>query len=303
MPVKKVSNKDLYKLLIPESKQTNLIHELTKIPPREAGDNMPHYQIFKEGYLQQADLLFMPTDAFGFKYALVVVDAHSRKLDAEPIKNKDSSTIIKAFTKIYKRGILKYPIIIGFDPGSEFKNKEVKSYFTDHDVYVKYGQVNRHRQQSLVEGKNYILGINLNKIMNAKELETGKTSKQWTKYLPKLIELLNKNLPKPITKAISDTPIITKENQNILSEGDKVRVALDYPKSASNDTRLSGRFRAGDLRFDKKIEKIEQVNIKPGFPPLYQVEDHQGVNYTSQQLQPINKPWYRSNSPLRRNNN
>ena len=157
---------------------------------------MPHYQIFKEGYLQQADLLFMPTDAFGFKYALVVVDAHSRKLDAEPIKNKDSSTIIKAFTKIYKRGILKYPTIMGFDPGSEFKNKEVKSYFTDNDVYVKYGQVNRHRQQSLVEGKNYILGINLNKIMNAKELETGKTSKQWTKYLPKLIELLNKNLPK-----------------------------------------------------------------------------------------------------------
>ena len=99
MPVKKVSNKDLYKLLIPESKQTNLIHELTKIPPREAGDNMPHYQIFTEGYLQQADLLFMPTDAFGFKYALVVVDAHSRKLDAEPIKIKIVQQSLKHLLK------------------------------------------------------------------------------------------------------------------------------------------------------------------------------------------------------------
>ena len=42
---------------------------------------MPHMQVFKPNHLEQADLLFMPTGAFGYKYILVIVDAHSKKCD------------------------------------------------------------------------------------------------------------------------------------------------------------------------------------------------------------------------------
>jgi hypothetical protein len=287
MTSKKISMANLYKQLIPETKHSKDIDELTKIPPPEKGDNMPHYQIFKANYLHQGDLLFMPSFN-GFRYVLVITDGHTRKCNAIPIKNKDSATIIKAFDKAYKKnGILEYPTIIGFDPGSEFNNKDVKQYFTEHDVYVKFGQVNRHRSQALVEAKNYTIGNNLNKIMNAKELETGKTNKDWVQYLPKLVKLINDNLPKPITKAISDTPMITKQNNKLLDEGDMVRVALDYPKSASDNKRLHGTFRAGDLRWSRTPHEIEQVNIKPGYPPLYKIDGYKAVNYTRQQIQPV----------------
>lgn len=284
---KKLSLNELYKELIPKTKHSNDIDILTKRPPPEKKENMPRYQIFKANYLHQGDLFFMPSFK-GYQYALVITDGHTKKVDAIPIKNKTSATIIKSFNKIYqKNGILEYPTIISFDAGTEFKNKEVKDYFTEHDVYIKYARTNRHRQQALIEAKNFTIGSNLNKIINAKELETGKTNKDWVQYLPKLIELINDNLPKPKIKAISETPMITKQNQNLLNEGDKVRVILDYPKGASDNKRLIGKFRAGDLRWEKTPKEIEQVNIKPGYPPLYKIDGIKGTNYTRQQLLPV----------------
>lgn len=65
---------------------------------------MPHFQSFAPGYTQQADLLFLPHD-HGYKYALVVIDNYSRKLDAEPLKSKKAAEVKKAFEKIYKRDV------------------------------------------------------------------------------------------------------------------------------------------------------------------------------------------------------
>ena len=83
------------------------LKQLTTIPQKEKNNEMPNMQVFTPNHLEQADLLFMPTGAFGFKYILVIVDAHSKKCDAEAIKNKLSSTVMKALIKIYKRGIVK----------------------------------------------------------------------------------------------------------------------------------------------------------------------------------------------------
>ena len=73
-------------------------------------------QVFTANHLEQTDLLFMPTGAFGYKYILVIVDAHTKKCDAEAIKNKLSKTVINALIKIYKRGIVKQPKILISSP-------------------------------------------------------------------------------------------------------------------------------------------------------------------------------------------
>ena len=57
------------------------LKQLTTIPQKEKNNEMPHMQVFKPNHLEQADLLFMPTGAFGYKYILVIVDAHSKKCD------------------------------------------------------------------------------------------------------------------------------------------------------------------------------------------------------------------------------
>ena len=99
----------------------------------------------------------MPTGAFGFKYILVIVDAHSKKCDAEAIKNNLSSTVMKALIKIYKRGDVKEPRILSVDAGTKFKD-EFKAYCDKNNIILKIGHTNRHRQQSLVEAKNKIIG-------------------------------------------------------------------------------------------------------------------------------------------------
>ena len=38
------------------------IKSLYKVPERENGDDMPHYQVFKSNLIEQADLLYLPED-------------------------------------------------------------------------------------------------------------------------------------------------------------------------------------------------------------------------------------------------
>ena len=68
----------------------------------------PHWVVDKPNYLQQADLLFLPTDQ-GEKYTLVVVDVASRYTDVKPLSSKTSGRVAKAFLKIYSRKKLKFP--------------------------------------------------------------------------------------------------------------------------------------------------------------------------------------------------
>ena len=74
--------------------------QLHKTPIREAREEMPIFQSFKPGFTHQADLQYLPTAVFGYKFLLVVVDNHTRHFDAEPIKKRDSVQVAKAFEKI-----------------------------------------------------------------------------------------------------------------------------------------------------------------------------------------------------------
>ena len=59
------------------------LYNLYKTPKKDKGVNMPRIEVFEENAVHQADILFLPHDG-AYKYALVVVDAASGKVDAEP---------------------------------------------------------------------------------------------------------------------------------------------------------------------------------------------------------------------------
>ena len=265
--------KDVVNKTISDNSRDKDIKELKslyQIPKKEKLDDMPHFQVFKDGF-QQADLLFLPMDN-KYNYALVVVDIHSRKCDAEPITTKSTETVVKAFQKIYKRKILKLPTSITFDSGSEFKG-ETKAYFKNQDIKVRYAETNRHRQISMAEAKNKIIGSTLHKLMALVELKTKKESRKWVQYLPELVSVINKSLPEPINKALKDEPFSSKTNEDILPIGTRVRVKLDYPINLVNKKRLVGTFRSSDIRWTRDIKTITNIILKPGFPIMYQVND------------------------------
>jgi hypothetical protein len=130
----------------------HLLYNLYVPPTKDKGLNIPHIQPAEKHFVNQADILYMPQDG-NYKYALVVVDIGSKLTDAEPLKDKTSSSVLNAFKKIYSRKILKIPKRLEIDSGSEFKG-ELKKYFEDNYVILRFGKPNRHRQQALVEKRN-----------------------------------------------------------------------------------------------------------------------------------------------------
>ena len=119
----------------------------------------------------------MPEDPKGYKYILMVVDLETRKIDAQPLKRREAIAVLKGFKAIYKRKHLKsLTVRLEVDDGNEFK-AEVKKYFIQKlKVHVRVRKPRRHRQQSLVECANKLVGQALYQRMAAQELLTGEVS-------------------------------------------------------------------------------------------------------------------------------
>lgn len=268
-----------------------LLDKLHQPPKKDSALNTPHFQEDEPGMTQQADLLVLPNDN-GYKYALVVIDVGSRQLDAEPLQSRDSIAVKKAFNSIYKRKYISIPERIEVDPGAEFKGA-VKTYFEGHGVFIRVGEVGRHRQQAVVERANQTIGSVLHKRMTGEELLTGKLSTEWVHDLPVLISAMNKRVKEMKKKKPTTAATCEGSSCKLLNEGDQVRVQLDYPIDTISGKKLFGKFRSSDLRWDTVIRTIKQVQLIPGQPPTYRLDGPVGVNklskvaYTKNQLQSV----------------
>ncbi len=270
------------------------LYNLYKKPIKETYQQTPHFnQTYSANVDHQADLLFLPTDN-GYKYALVVTDVATRLSDAVPLKSKSSETVINALKTIYNRGILSVPEYLYMDSGSEFKG-EVKKYLEENNIGFKYAKTGRHRQIAMVERTNQYLGKALFHRMQAQELLTGKTSREWVNELPKVIGLINKQRKRDPPK-VANEPICSGDDCNALEMGTVVRTKLDNPLDYVHDKQLPGKFRATDIRWDPHPRFIANVMFLPGQPPLYQLNDEKDINkidqsaaYTKGQLQVVPK--------------
>ena len=268
------------------SLDNELLHNLYKKVSRIK--DYPTSNQVTEGTTHQADLLFLPNDD-GYKYALVVTDVGSRKLDAEPIKDKSNKTVLDAFKTIYKRKILDLPdIMLQVDPGTKFQGS-VKKFFNDNNVIVRVGKAGHHQSQANVEAKNQMIAKALFLRMTAQELKTGEVSTEWVEFLPTVIKLLNERLQKNNKKVdVSNKPIKTnKANKELLTEGTKVRVFLDEPRNVHDNTKLHGKFRTSDIRWEVQPTVIKQIILRPDTPPMYITEKYPHTTYLREQLQVV----------------
>lgn len=279
-------NKILTDLKILSNERDNsVVKNLTRIPPKEPRDVMPHTTAPIQNAVQQADILFLPNDD-GYKYLLVVVDIATRRVDAEPLKSKESNEVKKALQKIYKRKVLKSPLRLEVDAGKEFEGAFKTYYNKLFDIVKKIA--GRHRQQSVVETKNFQIGKILNTRMLVEEMNNNDVSRSWVDILPDVIKLMNKYLSHKAVDTNVDEPIKTNAfTANVLPIGTKVRVQLDNPKSYIDDKALSGKFRAGDIRWTKTTHTITQIYLRPAQPPMYQLDNNKRVAYTKYQLQVV----------------
>src|SRR5438270_11560948 len=72
-------------------------------PRKEKRFERPKVLIWKANATQQADTCKMPEDK-GFEYFLVLVELACRRVDRQPLKNKEAGSVLTTLKRTYKRG-------------------------------------------------------------------------------------------------------------------------------------------------------------------------------------------------------
>jgi hypothetical protein len=259
-------------------------------PKKEKKSEQPKVLVWKVNATQQSDTCGMPEDK-GYKYFLVLVELACRRVDGEPLKDKEALTVLNAFKAIYERHRIIPPTHrIEVDSGTEFNNRLVRNFFTKEiGVLIRFGQTGRHRQQCFAERAIQEIQKPLLQRMTAQEQLTGQPSTEWVDDFRDIVNAVDakwrRNPP-----AIPVGPPILSKNDILLSVGTKVRTKLEDPISVLGE-KLHGRFRTGDIRWDPRIRVIRKLILSPEQPPMYLLDGPHGrlkvsrCAYTRKQLQ------------------
>jgi hypothetical protein len=276
-------------------------------------DNVP----LVEDWNMMADLLFLPTAKFGFKYLLCLVDLATDEFDIEPIKNKEPGTILKAMKKCFTRDHVKEPkYSLKTDSGNEFKGVFHK-WLYDKSILHKTAPPHRHSSMGNVESLNKQLGRLFNGYMNKMEEKTGKTYKNWTDIVPIVRQKLNAARKKSVPKNINEyqypvqedleeveeevpikskkATILTKHYKQIKPKyrvGRYVYRYLDHPQNALGKNQPTAARREGDYNWNRTPQRVERVITMGGQGALYRyiLEDLPNVSFTERQLRPAPNP-------------
>ena len=125
----------------------------------------PKFDVLVPNEVHQADLLYLPHDRptrsrKTFKYALTVVDVASRYKDAEPLTTNKMNEVAKSSRTNLQTGFVKMAKLLLVDPGREFLGA-VNQLLSKHNVEVRCGRVDIHRDQAVVERFNCTLAERL----------------------------------------------------------------------------------------------------------------------------------------------
>ena len=257
----------------------------------------PKFEVSLPNAVHQADLLFLPHDKLPrgkkvYKYALTVVDVASRYKAAEALTSKESDEVAKGFAKIYRHGPLKWPQLLQVDPGRKFMGA-VTEIANEHNVTIRRGRTNIHRDQAIVERFNRTLAERLFGYQYAVEMNmpSGRST-AWVKRRPEVVEALNNEVTRLIGKKPSQTikekavsakpatpymwPVGVHEKK--LPPLVNVRY-LYYPGELEG-----GGLRATDPIWSLKVYTIQKVVTKPHEPVVYYLFDGPKRGFVREEL-------------------
>jgi hypothetical protein len=225
--------------------------------------------------------------------------------DIEPIKDKDSDTVLKAMKKCFTREYVKKPYAsIKTYGGLEFKDVFHK-YLHDESILHKVSLPDRHKSMSMVESLNRQLARLINGYLNTHEREKNKTFKNWLPAIPVIRKELNAYRKKKTytEKEITKVPYLpfSSSNGKVIQEkgkkpyygeqkpkfkvGDKVFYKLEVPHTSLYQKQPTANFREGDTRVSKESKKIVDIFYYSDQPIYrYKLEGMDNVSYSEREL-------------------
>ena len=254
--------------------------------------------------VHQADLLYLPHDRVGrrtYKYALTVVDVASRYKEAEPLTDKSATEVAAALGRIYKRGPLTWPRLLQVDPGREFMGA-ASQLLAKHNVSVRRGRVDTHRDQGTVERFNRTLAERLFGAQYAQELllaaratpgRASERSSEWVRALPDVVAALNDEVtrltgkkPSEAIKARSVTqkPSSTVPGRAVGLHEQKIPSGIDVRYLYQSGELEGGRRRATDPIWSLTVHRLGRSVTKPNEPVLYYLQDGPQRGFVREEL-------------------
>lgn len=221
----------------------------------------------------------------GYKYILTVIDIFSKYAYAMALKSKDSSSVVEAMKRIFKKSQFSPPKNIHSDQGKEFFNKKFRELMTKLNInhYHTYSKM----KASIVERFNKTLK---NKMWPRFNLQG---HYNWTSILDDIIKEYNNTKHrtvkmKPVDINFRNEELILNSVYNRIKKftpgrfkkGDYVRISKE-----------KGIFSKGYLpNWSTEIFKIE--NVKMTYPVTYELSDLNNNiirgNFYEQEIQKTN---------------
>ena len=252
--------------------------------------------------VHQADLLFLQHDRLPhgpktYKYAPTVVDVASRHKEAEPLTNKSAAEVADALERIYKRSPLGWPKLLQVDPGREFMGA-VSQLLAKHNVSIRRGRVDIHRDQGIVERFNRTLAERLfgHKYAQVMHLPEGERSTEWVGRLPAVVAALNRE----VTRLTGQKPVDAIKLKGVAQKPSSVvpggLVGLKEQKLPSSigvrymyqlGELEGGRRRATDPIWSLQVYRLGRSVTKPDEPVLYYLLDGPARGFVREELLPV----------------
>ena len=259
----------------------------------------PKFDVGVPNEVHQADLLFLPRDRpprgrKTYKYALTIVDVASRYKEAEPLATKEAKEVADALSRIYKRGPLRWPRLLQVDPGREFMGA-VNQLLAKHNVEVRRGRVDIHRDQGIVERFNRTLAERLFGHQYAQEmrLSEGQRSTEWVARLPAVVAALNGE----VTRLTGKRPSEAIKSKTVTQKPSSVvpgrPVGLREQKLPSDvgvrylyqpGELEGGHRRATDPVWSLQVYRLGRSVTKPSEPVLYYLLDGPARGFVREEL-------------------
>jgi hypothetical protein len=257
----------------------------------------PKFDISVPNAVHQADLLFLPHDTVRrktYKYALTVVDVASRFKAAEPLATKEAKEVADAMSRIYRRGPLKWPTLLQVDPGREFMGA-VSQLLAKHNVSVRRGRVDIHRDQGIVERFNRTLSERLFGHQYAQEmrLPEGQRSSEWVGRLPAVVAAINSEVTRltgkrPVdaikAKSVEQKPSSVVPGRLVGLKEQKVPSGVGVRYLYQAGELEGGRRRATDPVWSLGVYRLGRSVTKPDEPILYYLQEGPERGFVREEL-------------------
>ena len=262
----------------------------------------PKFDVPVPNEVHQADLLFLPHDRLPlgrktYKYALTVVDVASRYKEAEPLTSKSAAEVADALERIYKRSPLRWPKLLQVDPGREFMGA-VSQLLAKHNVSIRRGRVDIHRDQGIVERFNRTLAERLFGHQYAQEmrLPEGERSTEWVGRLPAVVAALNREVTrltgqKPVEaiklKSVAQKPSSVVPGRLVGLKEQKLPSSIGVRYMYQPGELEEGCRRVTDPIWSLQVYWLGRSVTKPDEPVLYYLLDGPARGFVQEELLPV----------------